>query len=32
MVELAADVVGAHALVDLDLALLDLDTNLLDIL
>ena len=32
MVELAADVVGAHALVDLDLALLDLDTNLLNIL
>jgi hypothetical protein len=32
MVELAADVVGAHALIDLDLALLDLDTNLLNIL
>jgi len=32
VVELAADVVGAHAVINLDLALLDLDADLLDVL
>ena len=31
VVELAADVVGAHALINLDLSLLDLDTDLLNV-